>query len=63
MTPVLAVLGGADGAISTIRAAARLGVRTLCVDIRADAPAVRHADEFLNVSTRDVPRLIDALDG
>ncbi|SEN75539.1 ATP-grasp domain-containing protein [Nonomuraea pusilla] len=65
MTPrggaALAVLGGADGAISTCQAASRLGVRTICVDLRADAPAVAHADEFLNVSTRDLPRLVRAL--
>ncbi|NUP63179.1 MAG: ATP-grasp domain-containing protein [Nonomuraea sp.] len=59
----LAVLGGADGAISTIRAAARLGVRTICVDMRADAPAVAHADEFLDLSTRDVPRIAKSLAG
>ncbi|MEU8324803.1 ATP-grasp domain-containing protein [Nonomuraea sp. NPDC048881] len=57
----IAVLGGADGAISTIRAAARLGVRTICVDMRADAPGVAHADEFLDLSTRDVPRVARAL--
>ncbi|GII78472.1 carbamoyl phosphate synthase [Sphaerisporangium rufum] len=59
----LLVLGGADGAISTLRAAARLGLRAACADMRADAPALRHASEFLHVSTRDVPGLLAALSG
>lgn len=57
----LVVLGGADGAITTLQAARRVGVGTICVDVRADAPAVRHADEFLNLNTRDVERLASVL--
>jgi biotin carboxylase len=53
----LAVLGGADGAITTLATARRLGLNTICVDARTDAPAVGYADEFLNVSTRDVEQL------
>ncbi|MCP2326891.1 biotin carboxylase [Hamadaea flava] len=53
----LAVLGGADGAITTLVTARRLGLTTVCVDARTDAPAVGYADEFLNVSTRDVDEL------
>lgn len=53
----LAVLGGADGAITTLVTARRLGLRTICIDARTDAPAVGYADEFLNVSTRDVERM------
>ncbi|WP_412537783.1 ATP-grasp domain-containing protein [Longispora sp. K20-0274] len=59
----LVVLGGADGAITTLRTARRLGVRTVCVDVRADAPAVAWADEFCDVSTRDTDRLVAALAG
>ncbi len=57
----LVVLGGADGAITTLQAARRVGVRTICVDMRADAPAIPYADEFLNISTRDVDRLAAVL--
>jgi biotin carboxylase len=59
----LVVLGGADGAITTLRTARRLGLRTICVDQYADAPAVRLADEHLHVSTRDGPRLVELLSG
>ncbi|MEV6521894.1 ATP-grasp domain-containing protein [Longispora sp. NPDC051575] len=59
----LVVLGGADGAITTLRTARRLDVRTVCVDVRSDAPAVAWADEFCNVSTRDVDRLVGVLAG
>ncbi|MFI6323801.1 ATP-grasp domain-containing protein [Nonomuraea sp. NPDC050556] len=58
---MIVVLGGSDGTISTFRAARRLGIGTICVDMRADAPGVREADEFLHLSTRDVPALADAL--
>ena len=57
----LVVLGGADGAITTIRTARRIGLHTLCVDQRRDAPAVPDADEFLAVSTRDGERLVATL--
>ncbi|NUR47815.1 MAG: ATP-grasp domain-containing protein [Hamadaea sp.] len=57
----IAVLGGADGAITTLVTARRLGLTTLCVDARTDAPAVGYADEFLNVSTRDVDQLAKRL--
>lgn len=57
----LVVLGGADGAITTLATAARLGLHTICVDARTDAPAVGYAAEFLNLSTRDVPAIAAAL--
>jgi biotin carboxylase len=57
----LVVLGGADGAITTVRTARRLGLRTICVDARADAPAIRDADEHLGISTRDGDRLVEVL--
>ena len=38
-------------------AARRIGLRAICVDQRDDAPALRHADEHLSVSTRDLERL------
>ncbi|MFG3441321.1 ATP-grasp domain-containing protein [Nonomuraea sp. NPDC047897] len=59
----LVVLGGSDGTISSFRAARRLGLGTVCVDMRADAPAVREADEFLHLSTRDVDAVTAALRG
>jgi biotin carboxylase len=57
----LVVLGGADGAIGTIEAARRLGLKTLCVDRRTDSPGVTRADEYLSVSTRDVDGIERAL--
>jgi biotin carboxylase len=59
----LVVLGGADGAITTVRTAGRIGLRTLCVDRRGDAPALRYADEHLGLSTRDTAALVAALAG
>ncbi|MFC7548610.1 ATP-grasp domain-containing protein [Plantactinospora sp. GCM10030261] len=56
-TRSLVVLGGADGAITTLETARRIGLHTICVDQRTDVPAIGHADEFLNVSTRDADRL------
>lgn len=59
----LVILGGSDGTISSFRAARRLGLGTICVDMRADAPGVREADEFLHLSTRDVAAVATALAG
>src|SRR3954447_26391281 len=59
----LLVLGAADGAIGTFQAARRLGIRTIGVDGKADAPAAPLADTLLNVSTLAVPSIIAALDG
>ena len=44
-----------------LETARRLGLRTICVDARTDAPAVGYADEFLNLSTRDVDALAGVL--
>ncbi|WP_433076772.1 ATP-grasp domain-containing protein [Dactylosporangium sp. CA-052675] len=62
MTTLL-VLGGADGALGTLRLARTLGVHTICADARADAPGAAVADELLNVSTLAVPALVAALRG
>ncbi|MCF6473324.1 ATP-grasp domain-containing protein [Nonomuraea sp. MG754425] len=59
----LVVLGGSDGTVSAFRAARRIGLATICVDMRPDAPGVAEADEFLHVSTRDVPAVAAALRG
>ncbi|MEU4579091.1 ATP-grasp domain-containing protein [Nonomuraea sp. ATR24] len=59
----LVVLGGSDGTVSAFRAARRLGLATICVDMRADAPGAVEADEFLHVSTRDVAAVAAALRG
>lgn len=57
----LVILGGSDGTVSAFRAARRLGLRTICVDMRPDAPGVPEADEFLHLSTRDVDAVAAAL--
>jgi biotin carboxylase len=57
----LVLLGGADGAFPTIQAAHRLGLSVICVDMRAEAPAARVSDEFLHLSTADVPAIVTAL--
>ncbi|MFI6297999.1 ATP-grasp domain-containing protein [Nonomuraea sp. NPDC050790] len=59
----LVILGGSDGTVSAFRAARRLGLSTICVDMRADAPGVAEADEFLHLSTRDVAAVAAALRG
>ncbi|MFK4042055.1 ATP-grasp domain-containing protein [Nonomuraea wenchangensis] len=59
----LVILGGSDGTVSAFRAARRRGLATICVDMRPDAPGVAEADEFLHLSTRDVPAVADALRG
>ncbi|WP_327089957.1 ATP-grasp domain-containing protein [Nonomuraea sp. NBC_01738] len=57
----LVVLGGSDGTVSAFRSARRLGLGTICVDMRAEAPGVAEADEFLHLSTRDVEAVAEAL--
>lgn len=57
----LVVLGAAIGVFETYRAARRLGLRTLAVDMRADAPALSLANEALILSTRDVDAIHEAL--
>lgn len=57
----LVVLGAAIGVFETYRAARRLGLRTLAVDMRPDAPALDLADERLILSTRDVEAIHEAL--
>ncbi|MFI6318240.1 ATP-grasp domain-containing protein [Nonomuraea sp. NPDC050556] len=59
----LLILGAADGALSTYRAAAAMGYRTIAVDRSATAPGVALADEYLPVSTRDAGAILAALDG
>ncbi|YCK40993.1 hypothetical protein ACNF49_45145 [Actinomadura sp. ATCC 39365] len=59
----LVVLGAADGSLSTYRAAAGMGLRTIAVDRSADAPGVALADEYLPVSTHDPAAVTAALAG
>lgn len=62
MTSLL-ILGAADGSLSTYRAAADMGYRTIAVDRSATAPGVALADEYLPLSTRDAGGILAALDG
>lgn len=50
---VLVILGAADGAVTTYERARQLGYHTICIDQNPDAPGVSHADEYLQISTRD----------
>ncbi|EHR63722.1 ATP-grasp domain-containing protein [Saccharomonospora cyanea] len=59
MRRTLVVLGGADGSVGVYRRARELGYRTICVDVRAGAPGVAVADEYLQLSVR-APERIDA---
>jgi biotin carboxylase len=59
----LIVLGAADGSMSMYRTARELGYHTIAVDMRADAPGVRLADEHLQISTRDSTQILAALAG
>ncbi|MFB9205649.1 ATP-grasp domain-containing protein [Nonomuraea spiralis] len=62
-TRSLVVLGAADGSLSTYRAAAAMGLRTIAVDRSPDAPGVALADEYLQVSTHDAAAVTAALAG
>lgn len=55
------VLGAADGSLSTYRTAHEMGYRTIAVDWKTTAPGIAVADEYLPLSTRDVPALLAAL--
>ncbi len=57
----LVVLGAADGAVPTYQRAAKLGYRTICVDMRPGAPGVPFADEYLHISTRAPEQVAAAL--
>ncbi|MBB4905737.1 ATP-grasp domain-containing protein [Actinophytocola algeriensis] len=59
----LVVLGAADGAVPTYQRAAKLGYRTICVDIQPGAPGVPFADEYLHISTRAPEQVAAALAG
>lgn len=60
MTAIV-VLGGADGSLGTLRAARALGLRTVCVDVRGDAPGALIADDLVNISTREVDLLLGVI--
>jgi biotin carboxylase len=53
----LLVLGASEGQLPVIREARRLGLRTIAVDQNPGAVAAVEADEFICVSTRDVPAI------
>lgn len=59
----LVILGAADGAVATYDRARELGYHTICIDQNPDAPGVSHADEFLQISTRDPQQVADRLAG
>ena len=60
MTTIV-VLGGADGSLGTLRTARELGLHTICVDMRTDAPGALAADELLNISTLHADELAGVL--
>ena len=62
MTAIV-VLGAADGSLTTYRAVREMGFRAIAVDRSSAAPGVGLADEFLPLSTRDVPAILAALAG
>jgi biotin carboxylase len=57
----LVIIGAADGSVSTYQRARELGYATIAVDMRASAPAVEHADEFVQVSVRAPEQIAAAL--
>jgi biotin carboxylase len=57
----LLILGAGEDQLPAYRAARRLGLRTIGVDQRADAPAVAAADSFHAVTTRDAGAIVDAV--
>lgn len=57
----LLILGAGEDQLPAYREAPRLGLRTIGIDQRGDAPAVAAADEFHQVTTRDAGAIIDAV--
>lgn len=57
----LLILGAGEDQLPAYSEAGRLGLRTIGVDQRPDAPAVAAADRFHAVSTRDVSAIIAAV--
>ncbi len=60
---ILVVLGAGEDQACAYLEARRRGLATIGVDMRADAPAVGLADEFLHVSTRNAQAVLEALRG
>ncbi|MEQ1894908.1 MAG: ATP-grasp domain-containing protein [Planctomycetota bacterium] len=58
----LLVLGGSSDQLSLVRAAQRLGLATLCLDMNPSSPAFAEAEESAVVSTRDVPSILAFLE-
>ncbi|WP_158247697.1 ATP-grasp domain-containing protein [Actinomyces qiguomingii] len=56
--PPVLILGGSALQVPMIRAARRLGMRTLVVDANPNVPGAVLADEFASVSTTDVDGLL-----
>ncbi|WP_136313797.1 ATP-grasp domain-containing protein [Actinomyces procaprae] len=56
--PPVLILGGSPLQVPMIRAARRLGMRTLVVDVDPNVPGAALADEFAAVSTTDVEGLL-----
>ncbi len=59
----LLILGASEEQLPLYLEARRRGIRTIAVDQRADRPAIRVADEFLHVTTRDADAISTALRG
>lgn len=57
----LIVLGASEEHIPLYQQARRREIRTIAVDMRADAPAFPFADAALQISTRDADAIADAL--
>ncbi|MFF0714144.1 ATP-grasp domain-containing protein [Streptomyces bauhiniae] len=57
----LIVLGASEEQIPLYREARRLGIPTVAVDMRSDAPALPLADTVLHISTRDTDAIAAAL--
>lgn len=58
----LLVLGGSSDQACLVRAAQRLGLATLCLDMNPASPAFAESEESAVVSTRDVPAVLRFLD-
>ncbi|MBN2374046.1 ATP-grasp domain-containing protein [bacterium] len=57
------LLGASADQLFAIRTAKAMGLRVLTVDMNPQSPGFAMADDYAVVSTRDVPALIDFLDG
>lgn len=62
MNKTLLILGGGQDQLFMIRTAQRMGLKTLILDWNPNAPGFTEADDHAQVSTRDLPAMLQFVD-